>query len=122
MGGKMFKFENGQLNFKCPNCHTDEPILKTTAAGNDMLNVGDKVGSKHANFLLANDQKLRSGELAGRKAKVIWAHSDFCGKCGTEYVYLVELNEVEVPAPVHRSGEKKIILPNGLIPPPGRAS
>ncbi len=119
---------NGKINYKCPGCHANEPLARGLSEAPDvkvMLKDDDIVGIRHNQLVLANNQKLSSGELAGKKAKVLFIHHDICGKCGKEYIFMVDLKEVEISKPVYRSGEKKLIMPSGPLPPmqlPGRGN
>ncbi len=121
---------NGTLNFKCPICHKDDPViaqLSKAEVTRGMLLETDTPGSKNSRMVLVNDDKLKAAsqgdanvakELSGKMVKMLFTHWDYCGNCGNEYIRSVSLKEIKLPdyVEVHRSGEKKLILP-GFVPP-----
>lgn len=107
------------LHFKCPNCKSDAGILqlcmqKELAEG--LLPKDVPVATARHNILLADDAKIHSGALAGKKVRMLFYYADICSKCGNQYVYLVELKEVEIPAGAPHGQAPRIILPNMTIP------
>jgi hypothetical protein len=103
------------LHFKCPSCKSDKGTLQLCAQkelAEGLLPKGVPVASAHHNILLADDDKIRSGALTGKKVRMLFYYADICSKCGNQYIYLVELKEVAMPAGAPHGQAPRIILPD----------
>jgi len=113
------------LRFKCPRCKTDKGVMQTLAMREKSEGILAKdvpVGYGRHSVVLADEGQLQSGALAGKKVRVVFSFADICSNCGTQYVYLVEVKEIEIPEKkiIHRDGSKIILPPDiGFPPPPG---
>jgi hypothetical protein len=110
------------LHFKCPSCKSDKGILQLLSQkeiSEGLLPKDVPVASARHNILLADDGKIQSGALSGKKVRMLFYYADICSKCGNQYIYLVELKNIEMPAGAPHGQAPRIILPD-LGPPPPR--
>lgn len=109
------------LHFKCPSCKSDKGTLqlcsqKEVAEG--LLPQDVPVATAHHNILLADEGKIQSGVLAGKKARMLFYFADICSKCGNQYIYLVEMKDIIMPAGALHGQAPRIVLPGmGPLPP-----
>ncbi len=113
------------LRFKCPNCKSDMPVLNIVAEEEKKRGIVDKeliIGLDRFQFIFADDKKLGSGELDGKQVRGLKIYTDICGNCGTKYINLVTINEIDVPrseknkAQIFTPGMIKFDKPPGFIP------
>ena len=108
------------ITFKCPQCGHKETVLNTLAPKQIELGLipeGEHVGTTRYKLLMAGEKQMneiRLGASAGKKFVQIRYYRDICLKCGTEYIYLVIVDEWVVPA--IPKGPGPLIFPGDKIP------
>jgi len=109
------------LHFKCWNCKSDKGLLqlvtqKEIAEG--VLPKGVPAATARHNIFLADEGQIQSGALADKKVRVLFYYVDICSECGNQYIYLVEMKEVIMPAGAPYGQAPRIVLPGmGSVPP-----
>jgi hypothetical protein len=110
------------LHFKCPNCKSDAGTLQLCSKKElteGLLPKDVPVATARHRILLADDGQIQSGALRGKKIRMLFYYADICSKCGHQYIYLVELKEVEIPAGAPHGQTPRLVLPDmGSMPPP----
>lgn len=102
------------LHFKCPNCKNDEGILQSCSQkeiAEGLLPKDVPVATARHNILLADEEKIQSGTLAGQKVRMLFYYADICSKCGNQYIYLVEMKDVVMPAGAPHGQPPRLTLP-----------
>ena len=108
------------LHFKCPACKSDKGILQSCTQkelAEGLLPAGVPVTTARHNILLADEGKIQSGALAGKKVRMLYYYADICSKCGNQYIYLVEIKEVTMPAGAPHGQAPRLVIP-GMAPLP----
>ena len=110
------------LRFNCPNCKNDKGILqevskKELAEGTLPKDV--PVATGRHNILMADEDDIRSGKLAGKVVRRLFYYADICSKCGNQYIYMVEIKNYIMPAGAPHGQAPRIVLPDMGPPPPG---
>jgi hypothetical protein len=108
------------LHFKCPSCKADKGTLQLcaqTEMAEGFLPPDVPVATAHHNILLADEGKIQSGVLAGKKIRMLFYYADICSKCGNQYIYLVEMKDIIMPAGAPHGQSPRIVLP-GMGPLP----
>ena len=99
------------LKFKCPRCSSEERVVEITSAKEKtegLLPSEGLTSTRPAQLLLAEQDKLQAGQLAGKKVRLLQFYYDICAKCGTEYLYHIKLGIEDVPG---RRLPPEILLP-----------
>lgn len=72
-----------------------------------------KVAIDRKPILLADNNKIQSGEYGGKKLRLLTIYSDICSKCGNVYIYLITLEEIEMPR--SPKNQAKIFMPGNAM-------
>lgn len=109
------------LHFKCPSCKSDKGILQlctTKEKAEGLLPMDMPVATIRHNILLADEGKIQSGALSGKKVRMLFYYADICSKCGDQYIHLVEMKEVTMPAGAPHGQPPRLVLPSMAPLPP----